>query len=416
MYRYGDGTPFPLDENFIETLTTAVESCTEAFVPLADLDDRRKKAAQGRQGGDREITKLGELEKSVTANLAQFIAADKKLGGATSMVAEKLVASAKTAVAEAKRAVEGRVQTLEGQAAPKTSTDDVIRALSVFFDAHQAPKAEWIMSWDVRGNEPQADALMTAGRLSAQFALAIDNWRAPIRVEQLAEGITVHMMKKGVFGKAKPAPIDLGKHVIVAYERTAKERVLTLRESQKVAAGLRFAITDAGATWVSITPGGDAEGEASPLDAEDIAPVRKLADAINEALKGLIEHRRLTDLSLGGVGIGELPEPRAVPFELLLQLTPYARSIREKSRASGELVLKRDLGDGRREELFVPRATLSQHFARLPAEYRKPFEEMGITSEDTQPSIVMTRAPARPSHAPTLSDEPTIEVDKGKDD
>ena len=28
MYRYGDGTPFPLDENFIDTLTTAVETCT----------------------------------------------------------------------------------------------------------------------------------------------------------------------------------------------------------------------------------------------------------------------------------------------------------------------------------------------------------------------------------------------------
>jgi hypothetical protein len=26
MYRYGDGTPFPLDENFIETLTTAPSS------------------------------------------------------------------------------------------------------------------------------------------------------------------------------------------------------------------------------------------------------------------------------------------------------------------------------------------------------------------------------------------------------
>jgi len=42
MYRYGDGTPFPLDENFIETLTTAVETCTNAFVPLTDLDARER--------------------------------------------------------------------------------------------------------------------------------------------------------------------------------------------------------------------------------------------------------------------------------------------------------------------------------------------------------------------------------------
>ncbi len=65
---------------------------------------------------------------------------------------------------------------------------------------------------------------------------------------------------------------------------------------------------------------------------------------------------------------------------------------------SGELVLKRDIGGGRREELYVPRAQLSQHFAKLPVDYRKPFEEMGIAGEDTQPAIQLPadmRPPAK---------------------
>ena len=60
---------------------------------------------------------------------------------------------------------------------------------------------------------------------------------------------------------------------------------------------------------------------------------------------------------------------------------------------SGELVLKRDIGDGRREELFVPRATLAQKFSRLPPEYRRPFEHMGISAEETQPAIQLPVAP-----------------------
>jgi hypothetical protein len=84
-------------------------------------------------------------------------------------------------------------------------------------------------------------------------------------------------------------------------------------------------------------------------------------------------------------------------MEVLQQLTPLSRTIRERSRVSGELVLKRDIGGGRREELFVPRAQLAQQFAKLPMEYRKPFEDMGVSSEDTQPAIAMpTRPPARP--------------------
>jgi hypothetical protein len=192
--------------------------------------------------------------------------------------------------------------------------------------------------------------------------------------------------------------------------------VITLRESSnKIAAGLRFAIFNDGATWTSITPAGDAEGEPNPLDNEDTPPIKQLCERANNALKDLINKRQLVDLTLGGKPISELEEPRIVPLEILQQLTPLARSIRERSRASGELVLKRDIGDGRREELFVPRATLAQQFARLPDDYRRPFEDMGISGEETQPAITLpVRPPARPSAPPPPpgNDEKTVEVKK----
>jgi hypothetical protein len=270
--------------------------------------------------------------------------------------------------------------------------------LRPFFEDQQLPNAKWIMSWDVRGAEPSANAAATAGRIAARFTLAPDPYRAPIRVEQLCEGVIVHMMKKGVFGKAKPAPIDLGKYVVVAFERNAHESIVTLKENpNKSAQGLRFAVTDGGATWVSITAAGDADGDPNPLDIEDVAPVRQLAEKANATLKDLIHRRTLVDLSLGNTALADLEEPRIVPLELLAQLTPLARTIREKSRMSGELILKRDIGDGRREELFVPRATLTAQFARLPNEYRRPFEDMGITNEETSPAIHISRPPATPA-------------------
>jgi len=412
MYRYGDGTPFPLDENFIETLTAAVEACTDAFIPLTELDARRERAMEGRREADREVARLGELDKALTAALAPFLAsADKKAAG-TVAVAQKIAATQKQVISAARQQVEGRVQQFEGQAAPKTVADGVVKALGQFFNAHQLPKAEWIMSWDVRGAEPHAHAIATAGKLAAAFSLVPDPWRAPIRVDQLAEGVIVHMMKKGVFGKAKPAPIELAKYVVVAFDRAKTEQVITLRESAaKTAPGLRFAVGDDAATWVSITPAGDAEGEPNPLDIEDVAGVRRLTEAAHRTLEGLTKNRTLLELSINGEAVVDLKDPRVVPFELLAQLTPYARTIREKSRQSGELVLKLDIGDGRREELFVPRSTLVQRFARLPAEYRRPFEDMGITSEDTQPAITVARAPARASAPPTFSDIKTIEID-----
>jgi hypothetical protein len=397
MYRYGDGSPFPLDDNFIETLTTAVETCTNAFVPLAELDARREKARDVRREADKELGRLADLEATVIGSLVPFSPADGKKPGLTQQVAQKIAGGAKTAVIEARRQVESRVAATEALAAPNTSSDAVLKALQPFFEEQQLPNAKWIMSWDVRGAEPSANAVATAGRIAASFQLSPDPYRAPIRVDQLAEGVVVHMMKKGVFGKAKPAPIDLGKYVLVAFERNAHEAVATLKENpNKSAQGLRFAVTDAGATWVSITAAGDADGEPNPLDSEDVAPVRQLTERAHAALKDLINRRTLVDLSLGNTTLADLEEPRIVPLELLAQLTPLARSIREKSRMSGELILKRDIGDGRREELFVPRATLTAQFARLPHEYRRPFEDMGITNEETSPAIHIARPPAPP--------------------
>ena len=396
MYRYGDGTPFPLDENFIETLTSAVEACTNAFMPLTELDGRRERARGGRQEADRELAKLAEFEKTLSSALSPYLVADKNMQ--SHAVANKTIATAKQAVQAARAQVDGRVQALEAQAGAGTAADAVLHALRPFFDHHQLPSSKWIMSWDVRV-EPRADAVMTSGRLSASFTLSTESHRTPIRVGDLADGVIVHMMKKGLLGKAKPAPVDLGKYVMVAYERNASEQVITLKEKpDRASLGLRFFVGDSGATWQSISATGDAETDPNPLDLEDVDGIRRLAEGAGKALKDLQGHRTLSELSLGGQTLSQLPEPRIVPMEVLQQLTPLARTIRERSRVSGELVLKKDVAGGRREELFVPRAQLAQQFAKLPMEYRKPFEDMGVSSEDTQPAISLPehmRPPAR---------------------
>ena len=421
MYRYGDGTPFPLDENFIETLTTAVEACTSAFMPLTELDGRRERAKAARIEADREVAKLTELEKTVASTLAPYMVPDKKSSTQAQGVAQKTLLTAKQAIQQARAQIDSRVQALEDQAGAGTASDAVLAAMRTFFDQNQLPNAKWIMSWDVRGGEPQADAIASSGRLSAQFRLKVDSLRQPIRVDQLADGVVVHMMKKGLLGKAKPAPVDLGKYVMVAFERNHTESVITLREKpDRQSQGLRFTVADHMATWQSITPTGDAETESNPLDSEDFAGIRRLGEGAQKALKDLTTHRQLIDLTLGGQALTQLPEPRAVPMEVLQQLTPLARTIRERSRISGELVLKRDVAGGRREELFVPRAQLSQHFAKLPHEYRKPFEDMGVSGEDTQPAIQLPqnmRPPAKPSQPPpppSAPNSPTVKVDPEK--
>src|SRR5262245_21642286 len=167
MYRYGDGTPFPLDVNFIQTITSAVEACTNAFMPLTELDGRRERARAGRAEADRDLAKLGELEKTITSALAPYMVPDRK-SPQTMTVAQSTLNTAKDAIKTARIQVEGRVQALEDQAGAGTASDAVLHALRPFFDNHQLPNSKWVLSWDVR-NEPRAEASATAGRLTAHF-------------------------------------------------------------------------------------------------------------------------------------------------------------------------------------------------------------------------------------------------------
>src|SRR5688572_28280291 len=284
MYRYGDGTPFPLEENFIETLTAAVEACTNAFMPLSELDGRRDRARAGRAEADKELGRLADLEKTLNSGLAPYMVPDRK-GCQSQTVAQKIVTTAKDSIRLARTQVEGRVQALEAEAGAGTASDAVLHALRPFFDHHSLPSSKWVMSWDVRHGEPRAEASCTSGRLTATFILQVDTHRGPIRVGDLAEGVVVHMMKKGLLGKAKPAPVDLSRYVMVAFEATGNEHTVTLKEkADRASQGLRFMVSDNTASWQSIAASGDAETDPNPLDFEDVDGIRRLGEGANRAL------------------------------------------------------------------------------------------------------------------------------------
>ena len=115
MYRYGDGTPFPLDENFIETLTSAIESCTNAFMPLTELDERRNRAKAARAEADGELDRLADLEKALASAIAPFTLPDKKSAQAN-QAAQKTLLAAKQLIQASKGQIESRVSALEAQA------------------------------------------------------------------------------------------------------------------------------------------------------------------------------------------------------------------------------------------------------------------------------------------------------------
>jgi hypothetical protein len=124
-------------------------------------------------------------------------------------------------------------------------------------------------------------------------------------------------------------------------------------------------------------------------------------------------------MRLGDSPMEQIGDPALIGQAILAQLATLIRHTRQKSRVPGELIVKRDVGDGRREELFIPRAALERRFATLPPEYRRYFDDAGLGRDQTAADVVagpdpadseMRTVPAAPARTMTAAPEtrPTI--------
>ena len=86
----------------------------------------------------------------------------------------------------------------------------------------------------------------------------------------------------------------------------------------------------------------------------------------------------------------DTPKVLVVYYSFTQQTRAVANTMAETLRGRGYDVTEAAIG-------FTDSA-YSPRFSKLPMEYRKPFEDMGVSSEDTQPAITLPaqmRPPAR---------------------
>ena len=109
------------------------------------------------------------------------------------------------------------------------------------------------------------------------------------------------------------------------------------------------------------------------------------------------QHARLEEAKLDERSVAELRDPAIVVDRLVAAMTPIVSEISQHSLSPTELVLKRLLGDNRREEIFVSKATLSEKLAVLPEPLRGNFEPLGLNRVSLRPARIPTSIPPRPS-------------------
>jgi len=376
MLRFGDGTPFPLDEGFLELLVDAVSACTAMLAATAEREERHAHARKKQHELLEEEAKLERFEQTVRTAAATSAPVHRPKPAPTELAFRRTVVAMQHALKHSREQLKLAAEANAAELQWTESAQQVEAAAGAFFDRHVLPETVWSWSWDATPGKPSFEATARGARFVAEFALEPDVlWRAPIRIAALAPGVVMDLPRRRWFGKPTVAPTLLDRYVLVAARCDPEGRRLEIQEHAGAAPGWRITLPRDGAASATAF---DRRGRAIAVEPVTPAQCAALVDAIDRRLNERLAERRTRTVSVNGLPVSRIDDTTVTPRALLDEIGPVVREIRARSCVPGELSLKQDVAIGVREELFVPRAQLAACYASLPPQYRHLLDAIGV--------------------------------------
>jgi hypothetical protein len=396
-YLFADCTPFPLPQNFLATICAGTDACAA----ILRADDLVTECSQlVREAEERATRELAQIAGVVRRLESAFGAEDltpppvqRPTLGRSGPVGEQVLArireSAMSTVEMASSEVLAARDSRISAALAKAPRSHVLPALSTFLSSYELPETAWGIRWQSGGTQSPTQAELYARTpfgLDARFDLQIPPDHIFARAPQLAVlGIdaSISLMLKPLLRKARPSSVGLTQLFVTQVMLTPEKASMRLStHPRKPSSGIDFVFTGEGSQIVTATrvdKAGYPLAEGEQLGATDASMLHRIWSVVTTHIGQLVAYRtRMTSALLGGVSVSEIPRPEQVAVALIRALAPYVREIAKRTPTARELALKRELGDGCREELFISYETLLERIAALNPERQKAFDAFGI--------------------------------------
>jgi hypothetical protein len=232
--------------------------------------------------------------------------------------------------------------------------------------------------------------LMTPLDLEALMTLEVPDrhlFAQPLRVGNVCPRLSVELECTGLLSK-KPRGkrIRLDPYFVTRLAFGAERTTLALREkADPDSSGFDLVWPPGSGVAVEVRQVLK-EGEPSPvppqrLMPQDVARVQVFANDLRNAALELCSVRgRLEQASLESRALDTSDAP-GLAQRLIALLTPYVRDMVHRAAARDELALKRDVGGGRREEIYIERSVLAEKIEQLPRSLQRVFDPLEMTGE-----------------------------------
>jgi hypothetical protein len=231
--------------------------------------------------------------------------------------------------------------------------------------------------------------------------------------------------------RVEMAPLRLERFFINDVTFAERSGTLRLRRGAGTGSGYELRADLEKGVHLSVCPvredGGVDDQHPLVLQGNDQAVMLSLWQGVVQSATDLLQLRqRMVSASFNGRPLLELTAPRLVAESLINHMAPVVAEISRRSGAPGELVLRRNLSEGRREETYCTHAELLDKIRVLPPDLRVVFAALHLSGPQSAlppspPPLVqqefVSRPPPRGSVPVTLPNEdlvsPPVNVSAG---
>jgi hypothetical protein len=389
-FLLGDSTESDLEFNYLTFLREVVDSAVvllEAEGTLGENVEKRTTRASESAGMIRAVEELGKD----AAALVDPVAKEQP-----KTPAGKCAAAIGKAIKDAVDAETKQAKTsLETMRAEIDREDEQVRTrargvLEKLLRAHDLPNVDKELEAQWATGAVKAKMRQRA-QIGVEAVLALEAQgstvlAADLRVDRIGEGIEVHSREAGGWLKKSDKLVaqKLGRFQIVGVTVAAKQVTIQLRSPDTSASTLAVSVPRSG----EIVVDGGGGGKEYVVEERDRAGLKLLADKLEAALHELEDQRTgLVELAIDGKTFAEHGHPRVLAERLIQAVAPVVQKIARHSRSPGELVLRRQIEDGRREEVFISISELTKRIDTLPATSRAAFAPLQLGGEPAKAEL-----------------------------
>lgn len=381
-YQYGDSTPSPLQSNFLAYLADAMEFCIHLLLAQERIEALHKERRAVDESMDSERTRITGLRVLVAEAIdaANTGGNDSISGRAVERVSAAAENAIKASLAELQAKRDDELNSLDGK--QRAERDGCLDAFGKWIAHHEAHEGTWRLGaylgdsgryeGEIVGTAPFGVAWRCEIELAADHPMARGS-----RVGDFVTQIELTFPEVGGWLKknTKVRPQRIDAYSIDEVATDGKRTTIALRAAPRGPAGLDVTLVD---NSVEVTLGGAKETIDVEIGKDDREKLISLRDRLLDALTTHAGMRRrvvsatLDDAPLAEHDLGEVAK------RFIDAAAPIVQEIHSHSLSDDELVIRRMIGDGRREELFVATSALLDKLGRAPRNTRALFGPLGL--------------------------------------